>query len=252
MGVIGTLASIGMAVGPPLVYVDQAVSIVRKRDSSGFSKDVCGVVIIANTVRVFFWLGERFEIALLVQSLLLVVSQLVLLWICLYYTPSPSTGSQEDDGLLAQHGENGEHGERDEVPSRRPFSFWQWPTLGSYLEFLAGLIVFLVVLQLILGRFAWYISALGFIALSIESTLPIPQFLSNYRRKSCYGFRSSTLAGWLFGDTFKTGYYFVNGSPLQFKVAGIMTLCWDLAVLAQRIYYRAEPPHKVILQEEQA
>lgn len=39
--------------------------------------------------------------------------------------------------------------------------------------------------------------------LTAESTLPVPQFLSNWRRKSCYGFRSSTLAGWLFGDTFK-------------------------------------------------
>lgn len=36
-----------------------------------------------------------------------------------------------------------------------------------------------------------------------ESTLPIPQFIANYRNKSCYGFRSSTLAGWFFGDTFK-------------------------------------------------
>lgn len=56
---------------------------------------------------------------------------------------------------------------------------------------------------------------LGFVALTIgelkpailadetESTLPIPQFISNWRRKSCYGFRSSTLAGWLFGDAFK-------------------------------------------------
>jgi hypothetical protein len=44
---------------------------------------------------------------------------------------------------------------------------------------------------------------LGFIALFIESTLPIPQFIANYKRKTCYGFRSSTLAGWLFGDSFK-------------------------------------------------
>jgi hypothetical protein len=46
-------------------------------------------------------------------------------------------------------------------------------------------------------------SSIGFLGLVIESTLPIPQFISNYKRKSCYGFRSSTLAGWLFGDIFK-------------------------------------------------
>ena len=73
MTIINQLASIGMAVGPPLVYVDQLLSIVRRRDSTGFSMDVCGVLITANIIRVFFWFGKRFETALLVQSLLCVV-----------------------------------------------------------------------------------------------------------------------------------------------------------------------------------
>ncbi|BEJ08527.1 hypothetical protein CcaverHIS641_0506210 [Cutaneotrichosporon cavernicola] len=212
MGIIGTLASIGMAVGPPLVYVDQAASIIRKRDSSGFSKDVCGVVIIANIIRVFFWLGERFELALLVQSVLLIISQLALLWICLYYTPLPAPGiaigDEEEADELLDH-------EEEEIKPSRPFNFWQWPRLGSYLEFLAGLIVLLTITHVILGRF------------------------------------KCTLAGWLFGDMFKTGYYFVRNNPLQFKVTGILTICWDLAVLAQRIYYGAAPPHKVVLEQEE-
>jgi hypothetical protein len=38
---------------------------------------------------------------------------------------------------------------------RRPFDFWQWEGYGSYLEFLAGYIVLLSVLQVILGRWMW-------------------------------------------------------------------------------------------------
>jgi hypothetical protein len=100
---------------------------------------------------------------------------------------------------------------------------------------------------------------LGFVALFIESTLPIPQFISNYKRKSCYGFRSSTLAGWVFGDSFKyvsataphvryqahqdrNIYFFIRNNPMQFKAAAILTVLWDLAVLAQRVVYKAEPP----------
>lgn len=37
----------------------------------------------------------------------------------------------------------------------RPFGFWQWEGLGSYLEFLAGLILVLGILQVILGRWDW-------------------------------------------------------------------------------------------------
>ncbi|WVN90572.1 uncharacterized protein L203_105812 [Cryptococcus depauperatus CBS 7841] len=83
-----TLAAIGMAVGPPLIYADQAYSIISKKDSSGFSHDICGVVIIANIIRIFFWLGNRFEIPLLIQSILLIISQLFLLAICLHYASS--------------------------------------------------------------------------------------------------------------------------------------------------------------------
>ncbi|WVW79363.1 hypothetical protein I302_101331 [Kwoniella bestiolae CBS 10118] len=264
MGAIETLAGIGMAVGPPLIYADQAYSIVKKKDSSGFSHDVCGVLLIANIIRVFFWLGNRFEIPLLMQSIFLIISQLILLAICLHYktpsnqdssnyaplSPLPSTSEEgptrghqrQESDYLSQpptSGTTSGSGRR-----KRPFDFWQWEGYGSYLEFLAGLILVLGVLQIILGRWMWYIDALGFVALTIESTLPIPQFISNFKRKSCYGFRSSTLAGWFFGDAYKTVYFFIRGSPIQFKVTAIMTLCWDSAVLAQRMMYGSNPPRE--------
>ncbi|ORX39143.1 hypothetical protein BD324DRAFT_618636 [Kockovaella imperatae] len=261
MSVISSLASVGMAIGPPLVYADQAYSIVKKKDSSGFSHDVCGVVIIANITRIFFWLGNRFETPLLVQSILLIVSQLFLLALCLHYAPldpesvqdyaplSPlpdsghfdATESHEDADYLDRPLHTGP-AKSLTVGTKRPFDFWQWESLGSYLEFLAALIVVLGIAQIIFGRWMWYIDALGFIALFIESTLPIPQFIANYRLKSTYGLRASTLAGWFFGDSFKTGYFFLRQSPIQFKVTAIMTVCWDTAVFAQRMIYGAEPP----------
>ncbi|KAI9636764.1 uncharacterized protein MKK02DRAFT_33885 [Dioszegia hungarica] len=268
--VISTIAGVGMAVGPPLVYVDQAVSIIRKKDSSGFSHDVCGVLLIANIIRIFFWLGNRFETPLLVQSILLIVSQLLLLSICLHYRPSPTSptadyaplspmldapDSSSSPDYPSHHRPSSPSGHArignlprsrksrfTEMFTSRPFGFWQWAALGQYLEFLAGLIVVLGVSQVVFGRWKWYIDALGFIALFIESTLPIPQFIANYKRKTCYGFRSSTLAGWVFGDSFKTVYFFIRNAPLQFKVTAILTVCWDCAVLAQRVIYKAEPP----------
>jgi hypothetical protein len=63
MTVLETLAAIGMAVGPPLAYSDQLVSIMRKKSSAGFSTDVCGVLIVANVTRVVYWMAERFQLA---------------------------------------------------------------------------------------------------------------------------------------------------------------------------------------------
>ena len=107
---LSTLASAGMAVGAPLVYADQTVSIVKKKyalsltplDSGShkstvqrfygvFSRRLCSSVrgfyllcclltnwlsrLLANITRCFFWLGERFEFALLLQSLLMILCQ---------------------------------------------------------------------------------------------------------------------------------------------------------------------------------
>lgn len=72
---VSTLSGVGMAVGPPAVYADQFVNIIRSQNSAGFSIDICGVLIIANTSRIFFWFAERYETALLVQSILMILAQ---------------------------------------------------------------------------------------------------------------------------------------------------------------------------------
>jgi solute carrier family 66, member 2 len=76
------------------------------------------------------------------------------------------------------------------------------------------------ILVLIFGRQGWFVDALGFFSLGLESTLPIPQLIrfvlpypnlkelahsatSNFKQKSLYGFSMLTLLGWLGGDGFK-------------------------------------------------
>ncbi|TFK74891.1 hypothetical protein BDN72DRAFT_955253 [Pluteus cervinus] len=220
IGWLSTLASVGMAIGPPLVYVDQATSILRRRDSTGFSHDICAILLIANITRCFFWLGNRFEAALLVQSILMMFAQLALLYICIMYRQGSSPES---------------------AGSSRLWSFWQWPTYTQYVEFLAGLVLCQAILFLVFGRSEIYVSLLGFLALGLESTLPIPQLISNYQQRSLYGFRLSTLVGWVGGDAFKTAYFFWQNSPLQFKACAVFQLSIDLAIVIQRVIYGNAP-----------
>jgi hypothetical protein len=56
--------------------------------------------------------------ALLVQSILMILAQLALLYICIRYRPA---ASPEALGM-----------------STRPLSFWQWPTYSQHIEFLAA------------------------------------------------------------------------------------------------------------------
>ncbi|KAA1468747.1 hypothetical protein DENSPDRAFT_538560 [Dentipellis sp. KUC8613] len=228
---ISILSSIGMAVGPPLVYADQAVSIIRKKDSTGFSRDICAVLLLANITRCFFWLGNQFEFALLFQSLFMIVAQLALLYICIRYRPrhSPETLGT----------------------STRPFTFWKWPSYAQHIEFIAGFILCLSILILIFGRMQAFVTILGFVALGLESTLPIPQLINNYKQKTLYGFRMSTLVGWVGGDSFKTVYFFLQHSPLQFKVCAIFQLSIDFIIVAQRIIYGNASPPDVLTEDDE-
>ncbi|OSD02995.1 hypothetical protein PYCCODRAFT_280053 [Trametes coccinea BRFM310] len=88
----------------------------------------------------------------------MILAQLALLYICIRYRPRLSP-----ENLGA---------------STRPFSFWQWQTYTQYLEFLAAFILCQSILFLILGRSEIFIAILGFVALGLESTLPIPQLIS--------------------------------------------------------------------------
>ncbi|KAI0065619.1 hypothetical protein BV25DRAFT_1989268 [Artomyces pyxidatus] len=227
---LSTLASIAMAGGPPLVYADQSWSIIQKKDATGFSRDICAVLLIANITRCFFWLGSQFEFALLLQSLLMILAQLALLYICILYRPRISPESLGT--------------------STRPLSFWQWPTYSQHIEFLAGYIVCLTILILIFGRMELFVTILGFVALGLESTLPIPQLINNYKQKTLYGFRASTLIGWVGGDSFKLVYFFIQGSPLQFKVCAIFQLSVDIAIVFQRLMYGNAPPPTALVDDD--
>jgi hypothetical protein len=127
----------------------QYVSICKKHDSRGFSTDVTGILIIANITRLFYWIGARFQTYLLVQSILMIVTQYGLLYVCVLYRPANW---------------------RATLPPR-PGNFWQWASFGTFLEATAILIVGHAVLFLILHKVDLYVQVLGFVALGLEATV---------------------------------------------------------------------------------
>ncbi|EGO22214.1 hypothetical protein SERLADRAFT_409799 [Serpula lacrymans var. lacrymans S7.9] len=222
---LSTLASVGMAVGPPLVYVDQGISIVRKKDSTGFSRDVCAILLTANITRCFFWLGKHFELTLLLQSIFMIIAQLILLYICIRYRPRTNP---------------------ENYASSRPLAFWQWSSYAQHIEFLIGFTLCSAILFLIFGRSEIYVSIMGFVALGLESTLPIPQMISNYKQRSLYGFRASTLLGWVGGDSFK--FTFAVQSLRNFSI--VSRCCLLQAIVLQRLWYGNAPPAATLAEED--
>ncbi|KAI9246073.1 PQ loop repeat-domain-containing protein, partial [Phascolomyces articulosus] len=196
----------------------------------------------------YYRLGKRFDETLLAQSIAMILSQLVLLEIVIRYRhdPSPltlysdirdsfSTDGTDDDALIGDDDDLAGH-ERS-GPRQCLSSIWQWSHYLDYINFLLGFTTVIAVLYLLLGNYATFIEILGFLSLGIESTLPVPQCLSNFRRRSTHGFSLLVLGSWFFGDSFKLFYFIHTHSPLQFIVCGAVQLSVDCLIVAQFILF---------------
>lgn len=171
--------------------------------------------------RLFYWFGKRYDNALAIQATITVIVQILLLHVALLHRPP----------FGAQHSLNQPFAGAKEGGSyvTRPHSFWQWRSRKPYWQFLACYAITLAALQYLVGTYEWYIQLQGYVALSIEAVLPIPQILENQRAQSCKGFRLSVLVNWLIGDVFKMTYFFLStgGVPLAFKLCGLFQAACD-------------------------
>jgi hypothetical protein len=104
-----------------------------------------------------------------------------------------------------------------------------------------GLVVCEVLFRPMESVYDAYSVLIGYIGLSIEATLPIPQLISNAQSQSCKGFRLSVLASWIGGDAMKVFWFFTSTSeiPLAFKVCGCFQAACDCLLGVQYFIYGA-------------
>jgi hypothetical protein len=155
----------------------------------------------------------------MLNLVLMIMAQFGLLYACLLYRPrlGDDYGVVDPGTLQDQQQDNTSTSLLPDASvtspgrfSARPFNLWQWASFGMYVEFTALLVVIhcgvYTVLYGIL-RSETYTGVIGFLALGLEATLPIPQLLINFQRKSTAGFRHSVLASWVGGVS--------AGAPVQ-------------------------------------
>lgn len=237
----GYAAPLFLVLSPIFSYGDQALSMSRKRSSAGFSLDIPLIMLVASLLRIFYYPGAHFDKALLVQSILMVAVQLLLLKIALDNRPPPSTkGGEAPFASLDARGSGGSSGG---LFANRPYNFWQWRSPKPYWQFLLYLFLSLLAGEVLLGSFPGLYSAysvlIGYIGLSVEATLPLPQIRANMRARSCRGFRVSVLVSWLAGDAMKMFWFFTSTTeiPWAFKLCGLFQAACDSILGIQYFVY---------------
>ncbi|XP_055541513.1 solute carrier family 66 member 2 isoform X1 [Wyeomyia smithii] len=80
--VVGYVSASFMVVGGVLPYIPQYKQIKQTQDAEGFSLHVCLALLIANSLRILFWFSSRFEIPLLVQSVVMNITMFIMIHLC--------------------------------------------------------------------------------------------------------------------------------------------------------------------------
>ncbi|KAI9659770.1 MAG: hypothetical protein M1829_006532 [Trizodia sp. TS-e1964] len=242
MGVISLIttyiAPLFIVVSPITSYADQIWSIQRTRSSAGFSLDIPLIMLVSSILRVYYWVGAHFDRALLLQAALMILMHTLLLKVALDHRPPAASAkgaaitlpfAPEPAGTL--------------FPGR-PFGFWQWRSTRPYWDFLLYFGGGMLVLTLLGSGSPVYVACVGYAALGVEATLPLPQLYTNWARQTCAGFRPSVLVNWIVGDVLKMMFFFLAAGESKitwaFKLCGMFQFACDIGLGLQYLKYGDE------------
>jgi uncharacterized protein with PQ loop repeat len=213
---------IAMIFGGMVPYIPQYREIKNTEDTEGFSLFVCLALLVANTLRILFWFGKRYEIPLLIQSIIMNVTMFAMIHLC-----------------VRVRGKNQIIRGRERVFTdfdRR--HFWAWTDFVSYVDFMVLFTIVCSTLMYLFIDFMPFVELVGFCAVFTEALLGLPQVLRNYHNKSTEGMSLKMVVMWTMGDTFKTGYFLLRESPVQFWLCGGLQVSIDAFILCQVYWYR--------------
>ncbi|KAL9644372.1 hypothetical protein ABK040_005830 [Willaertia magna] len=269
---IDAVLDIGMIFGPQIGYVAQYREIVQLGSSKGFAKLTCLILLVSNTLRIFFWYLKQFSSIMLFQSIVMIIGQLLILHIAVYFNdkndkeglPTNIFNINEDDeenGLLVNRKKKKQN-EIDEMSMNNTMhilndqqisilkystmdknvfldNFWQWDDFTYYLWSLLFFNLFILIITLFFYPIFpnFYTELIGMTSLSVEAMLAVPQVIKNYRNGSTQGLSLILVLTFVFGDTIKTAYFMVRKLPFQFIFSGCFQIVVDFVLVSQMVYY---------------
>ncbi|XP_059849138.1 solute carrier family 66 member 2 [Hypanus sabinus] len=215
------VATFFMVFGGAAPYIPQYREIQKSGNTEGFSTHVCLVLLVANILRLFFWFGRNFDVTLVWQSIVLIITMLALLHLCCDVQQSSRISTSIH--LFTDFD---------------PRYFWAWSRFLDYIQFCLSFTAACLFVTYLLIDSQLFVETLGFSAVLTEAMLGLPQLWRNFKNKSTAGMSVNMVLLWTLGDVFKTAYFIINATPVQFWVCGTLQICIDIAIFFQVFTYR--------------
>ena len=215
---------------PSFGYFFQAIKFQKTKSSKGFSKSLCLLLLLANILRIYFWVGKKFAKSLLYQSIVVIISQIYLMHYYLKYQERTKEEIPPEKSIL-----NHILSWKDIL---NPKKIWNWDYEFDYYKFIFFLFFIFSIICYIVGQESKpFYDLIGTISVSIETFIEIPQIKENCVTKNVKNLSITMVLMWFIGDLFKTYYNFSNNSPIQMILGGLIQNCEDIILSSQVIIY---------------
>ena len=222
---------------PTLNYLFQIFKFNKTKSSKGFSKYLCLVTILSHTLKVFFWFSERFKYALLFQSILVIIMQLYLIYVCIKFKEKEPNYDQIPN---ENNSSNNTNIKRKIYNWKNIIDFkliWKWNDIFEYYIFYFIIVTLLSVCHICLGNYDYYSFSLGFVSMILDMLGSFPQIIELYKTKNQRNISKIMVLMWFFGNLIKVYYNVHNESPLQLIIGSYIQVFFNVVLISQIIYY---------------
>jgi hypothetical protein len=243
-----------MIFAPNIGFIAQIIKFRKMKTSQGFSKLLTFSIITSNILRIYFWIGKRFALALLFQSIMSAIMQLFLINECLKYSNNSITKNKKEiviEDLKSMRSIN----QHKPISIMELKTFWNWPHLVDYIYVI---ILFSLILGFISNIIGFdnmiLVESFGIASAFFEAIVAIPQIFQNCKNKNTESLSVLMIITWILGDIFKTVYFYMTKSPLQMICCGFFQITADSILITQIICYynntKSKIEYKVVRNKE--
>jgi len=236
-----------MTFSPAGNYIFQAIKFHKTKSSIGFSNFLCLVTMLAHTTKIFFWFGERYVYTLLVQSILVIIILLYIIYLCVKYRDKPQNNASESSSPDDNNTNIISCKESTKIffcdlfsctKTYNPHLIWRWDKSIEYYKFYFVIIAILTGLLFAFGvENKLYAEVLGYLNLFFEMLCSLPQIVELCLTKKQRNISKLMIFFWFCGNVVKIYYNYYNEAPLQLILGGYIQVFFNIILIGQLIYY---------------
>jgi len=243
-----------MAFGPSINYLFQVLKFKKTKSSKGFSPYLCLITIISHTLKIFFWFTEKFKYTLLIQSILVIITQLYLIYLCVKYQDHQI---DYEKGPLDIKNNNDNSNNKYLIKDimcdwKQTFNLkyiWKWNNIVEYYKFYSSIIALLILFYIYCNS-NYYSMIIGTASVCLEMMCSLPQIIEMYRTKNQRNISKLMVLMWLFGNALKVYYNIYNHCPIQLIIGAYIQVFFNIILISQIIYYYFNDKNELITNDD--